>query len=163
LLFPVADLKRLKNELFFSDTMKIIPYIQVRPTPYYSPDDYQSSCTFTLQPGERVLVTLDHHDPLEHVVTRSVCGEKNGSVTWHYVSPDKVGLLVVNNENSFIFARKSTPLTVLLKDVRSHFVIVSQDEKILCRCHLPPHPSPDDDDDDSCDSKCDHSDIDHNC
>lgn len=144
--------------------MLIIPYIQAFPASYYSPHDYQCSRSFTLDPGRRILVTFDRHNQLNHVVTRPVCGNTNRTVTWHYASQDKVGLLVINTDSSVIRVQRTTYLNVLLnlKKVRSHFVTLSEDDKILCRCHLPPLPPPDEDEEyDSCESECNHSDIDN--
>lgn len=139
--------------------MQIIPYIQSAGTIYYSPAHYQSSRSFTLESGKRILVTLYHHEQLGHVIISPVGGKK--SATWHGVSQDKVGLLVTNDDSSMIFVQKNTTLNVLLnlKNIISHFVILSDNEKIQCICQLPPYSPEEEEDDDSCHSGCDHSDI----
>ena len=91
---------------------------------YYDPHHVNSSCTYTLEPGQTILVTLDrHHAALEHVVQRVMVGNK--TLTCRYAALDQLGLLITNRSTWLsLTIPKGTPLNVLLnvKPIHSHWV-----------------------------------------
>jgi hypothetical protein len=149
--------------------MQIIPYLQENSAySYYAPHHFKSSRSFTLDPGQTVLVTLDHHVKLDHFASRTLCG--NRTVSCRFSNPDKLGMLVTNRsdkaEGIVVFIPANTYLNVLLslQQIKSHWVTIPDDEKVEKPrgCCFPPTPPPpsEEEEEDSCTDECDHSDID---
>jgi len=132
--------------------MQIIPYLKDNSAAaaarhFYAPHHFRSSRSYTLDPGQSVLITLDQHEKLDHVVSKVMCCG-NKSVACRYANPEKLGILVTNTPNGLlanpppaggggaaaaaaassvvIFVPINTYLNVLLsfKTIKSQFVTI---------------------------------------
>jgi len=151
--------------------MHVLPYIQATRTApnYYSPHQFQSSRTYVMQPGECILVTLDHHGQLRHLGGTSVCANKTGpccyAIQEKLTIQEKLAILVTNTSDACgIHIPMNTPLNELLgmKSIQSQFVTLPNAKKRKISQNDPSSSpsSSSSSSSSSCTSTCDHSDID---
>ena len=123
--------------------MRIIPYILDRTDPmaqhYYSPHHYVNVHTFDINPGEKLLVKLPHHDRLDQVTTRQVVMKNSGTtrLSSKFKHESVLGLLVSYPVRET--TTDATPIRVMMNSylsqvlempvLRSCFVVITEGGK----------------------------------